>query len=219
MDNLKIIIPARRNSKGLPFKNRILFDNTINIIPKSVIQNNLIVTTDDEELIKKSLDYGVYSVVERNENLSLDTTSTKDVIVDLLNIKEINEDDTIIMLYLTYPERTWEDVLNAFNFFRSKSAKSLLCKKEINTTHPYLYMLENSDYMGEQLIKHDLYRRQDYPKVFEISHYISIFNVGELFNLNNNLYNQNTLFYPINNKIDVDTNIDLDKFINQNKNG
>jgi CMP-N-acetylneuraminic acid synthetase len=74
-------------------------------------------------------------------------------------------------------------------------------------------MLEVDNLMGEQLRPHNLYRRQDYPKVFEISHFIAIFNVDELENLNDNLYNNNTIFYPIKDIIDVDTKNDLDKFI------
>ena len=87
----------------------------------------------------------------------------------------------------------------------------LLCKKDIKGTHPYLYMFDLGDNKGKQLIEHNLYRRQDYPKVFELSHFISIFKVSELDNLNNNLYNDETIFYQINNVIDVDTVNDLNK--------
>jgi CMP-N-acetylneuraminic acid synthetase len=73
-------------------------------------------------------------------------------------------------------------------------------------------MLEVDNMRGKQLIPHNLYRRQDYPKVFEISHFISIFMGFELDNLNSNLYNNDTIFYPIDNIIDVDTQKDLDSF-------
>ena len=71
--------------------------------------------------------------------------------------------------------------------------------------------------MVKQVIQHNFYRRQDYPKCFEISHFISIFSKKELKHLNNNLYNKETIFMPIQNFIDVDTSKDLEKF-NENKN-
>jgi CMP-N-acetylneuraminic acid synthetase len=74
-------------------------------------------------------------------------------------------------------------------------------------------MFEGKNYTGNQLVEHNLYRRQDYPKVFEISHFISIFEIGELFNLNDNLYNKNTIYYPVGDVVDVDTNKDLENII------
>ena len=212
MKNVRIVIPARRNSKGLPFKNRKLFQRTINTIPKE-FKNLIIVNTDDEVLklqcIQLNIDY--YS---RPEHLGLDETSTKDVFIDMHNNGIIKNNEIVIMLYLTYPKRTWEDIFSAYNFFINKKCKSLLCKKEIKGTHPYLYMIECDNYKGKQLRKHNLYRRQDYPSVFEISHNISIFKVSELMKLNNNLYNKNTLFYPVSDVIDVDTIDDLLKSMN-----
>jgi CMP-N-acetylneuraminic acid synthetase len=207
---IKYIIPARRNSKGLPFKNRKLITFTLDNLPKSVL-NDVILTTDDEKLLEIGLSYGV-KCINRALCLALDETSTKEVMVDLKNRGLIGDDDIIVMLYLTYPQRNLLDIERAIDFFIKNDGKSLLCKKEIKSTHPYLYMLEVDNMRGKQLIPHNLYRRQDYPKVFEISHFISIFMGFELDNLNSNLYNNDTIFYPIDNIIDVDTQKDLDSF-------
>jgi CMP-N,N'-diacetyllegionaminic acid synthase len=207
-----IVIPARLGSKGIPFKNRKLCSYTLESIPHEY-RDKVIINTDDDFLIQNCLVTGL-KYYKRPENLGLDTTSTKDVMVDMVNNYGLS--GVIITLYLTYPQRTWDDIINAYHFFNKKKSKSLLCKKEIKGTHPYLYMLEKDNNMGEQLVKHNLYRRQDYPKVFEISHFISIFKSDELINLNNNLYNENTIFYNINEKIDIDNEED---FINFIKNG
>jgi N-acylneuraminate cytidylyltransferase len=208
MDNLTILIPARRNSKGLPFKNRILFDNTINIIPNELL-SKVLISTDDEVLIEKAKLMGL-SVSIRPDNLAKDETSTKDVVQYHIDNGDIDEKSLVIMLYLTYPERTWNDVERAYNAFVESSSNSLLCKKEIKGTHPYLYMFDLGNNMGKQLIEHNLYRRQDYPLLFEISHYIAIFNVSYFNELNNNLYNNETFFLKINDVTDVDTKVDLD---------
>jgi CMP-N-acetylneuraminic acid synthetase len=207
---IKYIIPARRNSKGLPFKNRKLITYTLDNLPKGML-NDVILSTDDEKLLEIGASYGV-KCINRALCLALDETSTKEVMVDLKNRGLIGDDDIIVMLYLTYPQRNLLDIERAIDFFIKNDGKSLLCKKEIKSTHPYLYMLEVDNMRGKQLIPHNLYRRQDYPKVFEISHFISIFMGFELDNLNSNLYNNDTIFYPIDNIIDVDTQKDLDSF-------
>jgi CMP-N-acetylneuraminic acid synthetase len=208
---IKYIIPARKNSKGLPFKNRKLITYTLDNLPKHILADTIL-TTDDEKLLEIGLDYGV-KCLNRNPTLALDKTSTKEVILDLKYQGVITDEDIVVMLYLTYPQRNWLDITKALQFFNEEGAKSLLCRKELNGTHPYLYLLEVNDFMGRQLVSHNLYRRQDYPKVFEVSHFISVFKVSELENLNNNLYNDQTIFYSIDDIIDVDTQNDLNKFL------
>ena len=204
---MKIIIPARKGSKGLPFKNRKLFKYTADIVPDN-LKKYTYVNTDDNAIANMANQYG-FNVIFREDELSLDTTSTKEVIVDMKD--QFGSSDIFIMLYLTYPERTWEDVMKAYEMFCNMNANSLLCKKEI-TTSPYLILKEESYGRGSQLFNHDLYRRQDYPTCFEISHYISIFGYWEINNLNNNMYNIDTIYMDIpNDTIDVDTQKDLDK--------
>jgi CMP-N-acetylneuraminic acid synthetase len=119
------------------------------------------------------------------------------------------------MLYLTYPERSWAEVESFILHFEQSGARSMLCKKATNTT-PYLMMHDLGNNKGAQIIDHDFYRRQDYPECFEISHYMFGCKVSELNYLNNNLYNSNTIFYNIDDCIDIDLKEDLEKYENQN---
>lgn len=215
MVNVKLVIPARRNSKGLLFKNRALFYATLHSIPEA-FRKDILVTTDDEWVINECEKYNIKYVI-RPTDLADDYASMKDVMRDLFkHIDDIDINTNIILLYLTYPERVWDEIISCYDFYLNSDSNSLLCKKEIKTTHPYLYMYDNGNNKGSQLIKHNLYRRQDYPKVFELSHYISIFKASALEDLNLNLYNKDTIFYPIGNKIDVDTEEDLKKINNEN---
>lgn len=208
---MKIVIPAREGSKGLPHKNRKLFKYTADIIPEE-FKDDAYVLSDDVTILH---DANVCNLkaAGRPKNLSEDTTSTKELMKYFVDEYNIPNDEIIIMLYLTYPEREWNDVIQAIHEFSIRKYKisSLLCRKEIKTS-PYLMLKEESDGKGSQLIPHNLYRRQDYPKCFEISHYISIFTPDMLNFLNDNLYNNDTYFMPISdNTIDVDTQKDLDK--------
>ena len=77
-DDIFFVIPARRDSKGLPFKNRKLLDYTLNEFPNDM-REKVIVTTNDEEIIEK-LSNTEFNVLEREEKLSDDKTRITDVI-------------------------------------------------------------------------------------------------------------------------------------------
>ena len=199
--NFHIVIPARKGSKGYPEKNRHLLDHTIKSIPEEYM-DRVIVTTNDEEIINKINEtQSKCKIHRRSEESAIDTASTKECLEEVIDKFELKSD--IIMLYLTYPERKWIDVIEAYEWFKGCSAKSMLCREELDT-HPYLCLYDIEDNKGKQLVEHDLYRRQDYPKCFKISHMISIFNVNELKNLNMNLYNTDTVYYKIDSSLDVD---------------
>ena len=194
------VIPARKGSKGLPYKNRKLFDYTASIIPEDCT-SQVIVTTDDEQILHNALEYG-FMTTARPEKLSNDTASMKDVLLHVRDEFKLNPDDIVVLLYLTYPERTWGDVLDAFEYFDENRGLSLLCKKEVKS-NPFLCMYEDGLH-GKQIISHNLYRRQDYDAVFELSHFIFISEVWNLENLNNNLYNDDTIYFPIRDVHDID---------------
>ena len=210
MNDYTIVIPVRKGSKGLPFKNRKLLPKLLGSIPLNY-KDKIIIATDDEEIIEKY--EKEYKVFIRSESNCTDTASTKSVMLEVCSVVSTNN---IIMLYTTYPERDFNKILDAINFFENNGAKSLLCRKELKVS-PYLMMYSDGIH-GKQIVSHDLYRRQDYPECFEISHFICIFNKNELNNLNNNIYNKDTIFYKIDSVIDVDTKEDLEKYNEKNKN-
>ena len=212
---MKIIIPARLGSKGLPFKNRILFEKTASIIPQAKAQE-VWVTTDDPEIEFQAKARG-FNVINRPVELAQDESSVREVMLHAIRTIGLANRDLVLMLYLTYPERTWADVETATNFFlqyyQYGATDSLLCKKEAKS-HPYLCLEETGidSAFGKQITPHDLYRRQDYPTCFELSHYISIFEAGSIYKLNSNLYSNNTVFFKIGDAVDIDEQKDLTLF-------
>lgn len=199
------VIPARKDSKGFPNKNRKLFNNTFSKIPEE-LHENVILTTNDEYIMNLVKDTSV-KVIQRSKELSRDKVSIKPVLQDVVKQMHLNDDDVIVLLYLTYPDRVWKDVVNYISFMLEMGSKSLLCGQEVKS-HPYLCMYK-SGYIGKQIIKHDLYRRQDYPSIFELSHYISVIEVSELNKLNYNLYNAETIYYHRDRVKDIDYESDL----------
>ena len=102
------VIPARRDSKGLPFKNRKLLDYTVNNIPIE-LHEKTIVTTNDEKIIEK-LSVTSINVLKRDELLCLDDSSIKYVMLDVVKKFQMKPNDTMVMLFLTYPDRKFSDI-------------------------------------------------------------------------------------------------------------
>lgn len=200
MEETIIFIPARKGSKGFPFKNRLLFDKTASIIP-SKYQKNVFISTDDEIIIKKAKQYN-FNVIIRPENLCNDTASVKDALLHLIEEKNI-KNKNIIMLYLTYPQRVWRDVETIYEYYKLNKGNSLACCEAVKE-HPYLMFYKNKNF-GIPLVKHSMYRRQDYPICFKLSLYVGIYNCKEVKNLSDLLVNDETLFYNLEEeKVDVD---------------
>ena len=208
------VIPARRDSKGLPLKNRKLLDYTINQIPIE-LHKKTIVTTNDEKIVEK-LSATSINVLKRDELLCLDDISIKDVMLDVAKKFQMKPNDIVVMLYLTYPDRKFSDIKKILDYYFVRKIKTLTCCIEPKT-HPYLVLYKKEEQRGEQIVKHDLYRRQDYPECLELRHFVCIFQVEEIQKLNNNMYNESTIFYKINNDIDIDYENDLNEFLESNR--
>lgn len=204
------IIPARKGSKGFPCKNRKLLDFTIKEIPKK-LHKKTIVTTDDEYIIRK-LKNSEIKILKRDKKLSNDKTNIRDVMMDVIKKFNMKKDDIVIMLYLTSPKRKFKDIKKILKFYLQNKLKTLTCCVEVKS-HPFLCFYELPGNKGKQIVKHDLYRRQDYPKCFEMRHYVVIFHVNQISKLNKNLYNKNTRFYKIKEDIDIDYEKDFKKIL------
>lgn len=202
-----ILIPARHGSKGLPLKNRVLVPELLKKLDAVGLSSKVILSTDDEWL--QNLDFNI-KVRNRPKHIANDTATMRSVLVDIVEHYNLNKNDSIMTLYPTYPERTYKDICKFLDFYYDNNLNSALCKKDVKT-HPFMCLIENEIY-SKSLIDHDLYRRQEYPKCFEISHFICASKVFEIQNLNNQLFNDKTGFYKICDKIDVDQQTDLNKW-------
>ena len=210
MENVTIIIPARKGSKGFPGKNRYLFDYAVSQIPYE-FNGQVIFTSDDEELLSRAFDRG-FQTLEREPHLSTDETTMGSVIFDVVDKFKIDSDRDIITLYPTYPQRTWEQVEEVYRFYKKENARSLLCSKDVKT-HPYMCFERTENFAGKKVIDHDLYRRQEYPECFEACHYIVITKANVLGELDNNLHCDSTVFYALHDEVfDVDYMKDFDSF-------
>jgi CMP-N-acetylneuraminic acid synthetase len=199
------LIPARKGSKGFPNKNRKLFSQTVNIIPPE-LYSQVILASDDKVLLNQAVDLGWKTVVRSPENAA-DTAPPTDFMNLVISELNLQPEDTIVLLYLTYPYRQWNEVEQIISFFEEIEAKSLLCCQPV-LSHPYLCIQQDGFY-GKFIVDHQLHRRQDYPTYYEVSHYVCVYTVSEVSSLKPNLYNDQTIFYPISRVVDVDLPTDI----------
>jgi CMP-N-acetylneuraminic acid synthetase len=123
MTRVLTVVPARGGSKGLPGKNiKELIDKPL--IAWSIQQglaskyvNEVIVTTDSEEIADIAKRYGARVPFLRPAHLAQDTSSTKDVIIHLIDeLEKIGEFyDYILLLEPTSPLRETSDIDLAFD--------------------------------------------------------------------------------------------------------
>ena len=199
-------------SKGLPFKNRKLFEYTAKTIKE--VHRDVIVSSDDEEIEKLSKEHG-FNFHKRSPNNSRDESSLKDVMEEVISDYKIDKNDIVVVLLLTSPGRNFKDIQKGLNFFKKHKCKSMLCRTPAKVS-PYLLFYKN-DLHGEQVINHDLCRRQDYKECFQVSHFLCIFKVSELIRLNKNLLTQDTFFMDLDpdSLVDIDTCEDMKYFLNK----
>lgn len=123
MKNLAII-PARGGSKRIPRKNikdflgRPIIAYSIQATILSGVYDEVMVSTDDNEIAEIAKSYGANVPFLRSPDTSNDYASTADVIFEVLNnYKKIGKEfDTVSCIYSTAPFITPERIQEAFSF-------------------------------------------------------------------------------------------------------
>lgn len=121
------IIPARKNSKGVPGKNKRLL-NGLPLVSHSIVfaQNNnhiekIVLNTDDMDIINMaSQAFNNIEIYQRDDSLSKDDTPMIDVLLDYItNITP--QPEFVILLQPTSPIRSHKDMDKMFKLIKSDS--------------------------------------------------------------------------------------------------
>lgn len=181
------LIPARGGSKGIPRKNIKLLGNkpliyyAIDIARNFVSDNNICVSSDDEEIINLVEQYGLKVPFKRPYELATDTASGNDVInhaISYYNREGVNF-DVVVELQPTSPFRKTSDVKNALDLF-DNTLDMVVSVKETASNPYYVLFEENSKGFLEKSKKGNFTRRQDCPKVYELNGAVYVMNVKSL---------------------------------------
>jgi N-acylneuraminate cytidylyltransferase len=183
--NPLIIIPARGGSKGIPHKNIKLLNGkplicySIDIARQYTTDENICVTTDDNEIVSVVERYGLNVPFVRPAELATDTASSNDVLVHALNFYESKgqQVDVVILLQPTSPFRKVSFVKEAVELY-NEDLDMVVSVKE-TSANPYYNCFEedkNGFLSISKSISHPITRRQDAPKVWEYNGSIYVIN-------------------------------------------
>ena len=225
INNQKIlaIVPARGGSKGLPRKNMLslcgkpLLAWPIITAKESKYIDEIVVSTDDEEMAKTAEKYGASVPFLRPAELATDTASTFSVLEHAIGfLKNIGKFfDYIVLREPTSPLTEASDIDNALELLVSKReiADSIVGVSKVEAAHPAFDVVIRENGTIKPLMYPDFsraVRRQEITDVyfFEGSLYISD---TEVLLKKKSFYHDRTLPYivPRYKSLEIDEQIDF----------
>lgn len=216
------IIPARGGSKGIPNKNIVdicglpMIAYTINAALNSNIFNQVVVTTDNQDIKNVALSYGAY-VIDRPSHLAQDNSSSLDAVEHALKyiIEQDNTFTHFALLQPTSPLRNEQHIIEAFDVYRSKNANSLV-SVNLSAVPPQKTLVEINGQITPLTNLNDLTQnRQNLPKSYHPNGAIYISKIDN-FLKDKNLFSDPLSIYTMDEQssIDVDNFDDLEKVKN-----
>lgn len=225
MDNLVkkkwvAIIPARGGSKRIPHKNIInvmglpMIVHTINAALGSNIFDEVIVSTDCEEIARISKETGAIVPFMREEYSDDYSTVSEATIYTLLKLKNDfgKKFDNVVQLMPNCPLRNENDILNACNYFETNNNNFQISCFKYGWMNPWWAHTINEKNIAKPIFADELRlkRSQDLQELYCPTGAIWISKVEKLFEART-FYGENYVFYPLSwqNSIDIDDFEDL----------
>ena len=133
------LIPARGGSKGLPGKNvRILGDKpliawSIETARKSQYVDDVIISTDDDEIADVARKFNANVPFKRKAELASDKAQMMDVLIDAMDYvrENIGAFDYLVLLQPTSPFRTAQHIDEAIELLFQREAKIVMGVTEL----------------------------------------------------------------------------------------
>lgn len=211
------IIPARGGSKGILKKNLInflgkpLIQWSIEAALKSKFITDVVVSSDDDEIIEEAKRNKNVITLKRPKELAEDNSRTEPVLLHALENLKDKKYDYLILLQPTSPLRTFDDINLAFNKLKESKANSLISVSDIEH-HPYKSFKINKKGFLQGIINNDFpfSPRQELPKTYRANGAIYIIKVKE-FLLSEKLLTSSTTYFEMSkdNSLDIDTLEDI----------
>ena len=215
------IIPARKNSRGLPDKNikllcgKPLISHTIESACRCSEVNEVYLNSDSEAYLEVGEKYGAKRFLRPPEHAT-DEASMKSVIDHFVGELEQRGEhfDAVLVLYPVYPFRTSEDLSNIIDAFESQGGNIPLIGIKEPVTHPYLCYERKDNGQLRNVMNIDenkFYRRQQYPEYYQITHWALMLPFKSISKLNNQLICSDSFGYLV--PKDKKTHVNIDELI------
>lgn len=192
------IIPARGGSKGIPHKNIRLFGGkpliqyAIETARQLTSDDNICVSTDDDEIISVVEQIGLKVPFKRPESLATDHSSSYDVIMHAISFYEQQGKhyDAIVLLQPTSPFRSVEDVKACVEKYSSEYEMIVSVKNASSNPYYDCFECNEKGYLTPSKGDGNISRRQDAPKVYEYNGAVYVMNVAALKHGTYNLFHK-----------------------------
>ena len=189
IDDKKVLalIPARGGSKGIPHKNiidlcgRPLIEYSISAARSSKYIDRVIVSTDDAEIAKVSVESGADVPFLRPAELAGDNSRTVDAVLHAVNLLKAQGEEyhILVLLQPTQPLRTSEDVDKAIEKFIESNCQDLVSVSPVDDNPLLIRSIEN-DKLIPLINASSTCRRQDMPAYYRVNGCIYINLIDEL---------------------------------------
>ena len=221
LNGLKVVglIPARGGSVSisrknlLPFKGVTLVEHTVLTAKKSLFIDDIVVNSEDIEILNKSSSLGV-RVFQRDAELATDTTTANQVIEDFL--KSFNYEDNYYILYLqpTSPLRTSDHLDSIFQILENSTKKCAISVTEIDNKILKSFFQIDGKLVPISKQGYLNMNRQTLPKVFMSNGAAYLFRKSE-FLLNNEIPMDDALAFIMSGdcSLDIDNLEDYQKLL------
>jgi CMP-N,N'-diacetyllegionaminic acid synthase len=194
MGHVVCLIPARGGSKGIPNKNLIPLAgkplvawSIVRALNSPSIGKNVFVTSDSDEILATSVQYGAQAI-KRPQEISGDTASSESALVHALG--EISKTlkgtiDYVVFLQPTSPVRKPDDIENAIQTIKRENADSLLSVLPLRDY--FIWGHEDGKVVSKSFDYRNRKRRQEIEKTFLENGSIYVFKPDILLKGNNRL--------------------------------
>ncbi|WP_141053994.1 acylneuraminate cytidylyltransferase family protein [Aliarcobacter cryaerophilus] len=205
------IIPARGGSKRLPRKNILdlcgkpLIAWSIKAGLNSKYIDKVVVSSDDDEILNISLNFGA-ETIKRPVELASDTATTFDAIKH--TIDNFEKYDYIVLLQPTSPLRDAKHIDQAIELLETKKADAVVSVCEVDHSPLWSNTLPKDGNMSNFLKDEILNKRsQDLEKYYRLNGAIYICKTEKLFENKGFFLKDNIFAY----KMDRESSVDIDE--------
>ncbi|MDI6906147.1 MAG: acylneuraminate cytidylyltransferase family protein [Thermoanaerobacterales bacterium] len=212
------LIPARAGSKGLPGKNlrllagKPLIVHTIEAARESGVFDEILVSTDGEEIARVAEDAGANVPFLRPAELATDAARGIDVLHHAMAWldKDGRAYDAVMLLQPTSPLRTADDIRGALDLFIERRAEAVVSVCEVDH-HPWWCNTLPADGCLDGFLRPDLpTNRQQLPVCYRLNGAIYLARWGFI-RERDSWYGPRTYAYvmPRMRSVDIDDEVDL----------
>ena len=183
------LVPARSGSKGLPNKNILklcgkpLLAWSIEAALASVYVDEVIVSTDSEEIASIAREYGASTPFIRPSYLASDDAGSIDVILHAIDFLEQRENPYhyLVLLEPTSPIRNKCDIDRSLEMVqKNKGATAIVSLTKVETTHPAFLMREGVDNFLHGYENTGIKRRQELSELYHVDGTIYVSEIESL---------------------------------------